>query len=196
MLFFKALQIGDRVAAVGISIVANSEFIKVLECCSLRGCVTDSILNLLTVVGLALAVGVLPLLELENRVDSLKFVLSEGQVWHQVVNSASSDFEHFSWLCFVEFSIVVGPNVDLLAVGSVGLGGEAAGIIKVATRGIFINMLPKCCVSFHVLIDFTATDFVCQFVSIELLAVLVVVLELFELDSHLIWGDRVLCKLY
>ena len=52
---------------------------------------------------------------------------------------------------------MMGPNIDLLPMGSVRLGGEAAGIIVFAASSHFVDMVPKGGVACHILITITFT---------------------------------------
>lgn len=110
---------------------------------------------------LALGVGKLPLFETQLRMRTFKFNLIEGNVRYNVVDSTSFDFNHFSCLSLVEFTIVVGPNVNFLSMSTVSLSGEATSIIGIAASGHFIDVLPKSRASSHVLVCFAGADFVC-----------------------------------
>ena len=91
---------------------------------------------------------------------------------------------------------MVGPNVNLLSMSSVSLGSEAASAVVRTASCHFVDVLPKGWVSFHILIYFVVTYLVSQFISVEFLAILVVILEFFKLKSHLVWSDSVLFELY
>ena len=70
---------------------------------------------------------------------------------------------------------MMGPNIDLLPMGSVRLGGEAAGIIVFAASSHFVDMLPEGGITCHVLVSRTFTNLVGQFFSVPFLAIFVIV---------------------
>lgn len=88
---------------------------------------------------------------------SHKLVYLKWYSWNDVGNGASSYFEHLCWLSLGKISIMMGPNIDLLPMGSVRLGGEAAGIIVFAASSHFVDMVPKGGVACHILITITFT---------------------------------------
>ena len=74
---------------------------------------------------------------------SHKLILCERHTWNYIFYCASSDFEHLSWLCLVQFSVVMSPDVNFFTVGSVRRSCETASVIELTADSHVVDMLPK-----------------------------------------------------